>query len=105
MEETKVVSNSSETETSKKETSKKESSKKETSKKKAAEKEGFFSKIGGFFTGVTAEFNKIMWTSREDVVKQTTAVVVVSAISCALIALLDIAFEYGVDKLVHLFNS
>ena len=85
MEETKVVQNSSET------------SEKKTSAKKNKKKEGPFSKISGFFTGVKAEFGKIIWPTRDDIVKQTTAVVVVSAVCCALIALLDIVFEYGVN--------
>ena len=114
MEESKVAKTSSEEtkeavkETVEKETEKKESSKKEASKKdskkdssKKAKKE---SKIQGFFKGVVAEFKKIMWPTKDDTIKQTTAVVVVSAISCALIAVLDIAFEYGVDKLIHLFK-
>ena len=60
-------------------------------------------KIKSFFTGVKAEFGKIIWPSRDDVTKQTTAVVVVSAICCALIALLDIAFEYGMSFVTSIF--
>ena len=57
------------------------------------------SKLSTFFKGVKAEFNKIIWPTREDIIKQTTAVVVVSAITCALIALLDIGFETGMNFL------
>ena len=46
----------------------------------------------GFFKGVQREFRKISWTSREDVVKQTTAVVVVSVICGVIIAALDTGF-------------
>ena len=92
MEETKVVDNSSAT------------SKKETSAKKSKKgNETAFSKIGDFFTGVKAEFGKIIWPTRDDIVKQTTAVVVVSIICCALIAVLDIAFEYGLNFITSLF--
>ena len=93
MEETKVVDNSSET------------SKKETSAKKAKKsaKGGFFAPVSEFFTGVKAEFGKIIWPTRDDIVKQTTAVVVVSIICCALIAVLDIAFEYGMNFITSLF--
>ena len=93
MEETKVVDNSSAT------------SKKETSAKKSAKKgnDTVFSRIGDFFTGVKAEFGKIIWPTRDDIVKQTTEVVVVSIICCALIAVLDIAFEYGMNFITSLF--
>ncbi|WP_024865166.1 preprotein translocase subunit SecE [Butyrivibrio sp. FCS014] len=61
------------------------------------------SKMSTFFKGVKAEFNKIIWPTREDIIKQTTAVVVVSAITCALIALLDIGFETGMNFLTSGF--
>ena len=58
------------------------------------------SKKGGlstFFTGVKAEFGKIMWPTRDDIVKQTSAVVVISVIVGALIAVFDYAFGYLVN--------
>ncbi len=61
------------------------------------------SKMSTFFKGVKAEFNKIIWPTREDIIKQTTAVVVVSAITCALTALLDIGFETGMNFLTSGF--
>ena len=61
------------------------------------------SKVSTFFKGVKAEFNKIIWPTRDDIIKQTTAVVVVSAITCALIALLDIGFETGMNFLTSGF--
>ncbi|MCR5155867.1 MAG: preprotein translocase subunit SecE [Butyrivibrio sp.] len=61
------------------------------------------SKMSTFFKGVKAEFNKIIWPTREDIIKQTTAVVVVSAITCALIAVLDIGFETGMNFLTSGF--
>ena len=60
-------------------------------------------KISNFFTGVKAEFGKIIWPTREDIIKQTTAVVVVSIIVCAVIAALDYAFGFGMDKLTSIF--
>ena len=92
MEETKVVQNSSET-----------SEKKSSAKKSKKKENGVFSKISGFFTGVKAEFGKIIWPTRDDIVKQTTAVVVVSAVCCALIALLDIVFGYGMNFITSIF--
>ena len=94
MEETKVVQNNSETSATKKNASAKKSKKSQ---------DGVFAKISGFFTGVKAEFGKIIWPAKDDIVKQTTAVVVVSVICCALIAVLDIAFEYGVNFITSLF--
>ncbi len=56
----------------------------------------------GFFTRVKSEFKKIIWPSKDDVVKQTTAVVVVSVILGLIIALLDLVFKYGVNFLIGL---
>ncbi len=53
----------------------------------------------GFFTGVKAEFQKISWPSKEDLLKQSTAVVVVSILLGAIIALLDYLAQYGVNFL------
>ena len=60
-------------------------------------------KIGDFFTGVKAEFGKIIWPTKDDVIKQTTAVVVVSINCCALIAVLDYALEYGMNFITSIF--
>ncbi len=60
-------------------------------------------KIKHFFVGVKAEFRKIIWPTKDDIIKQTTAVVVVSAICCALIAVLDYAFEYGMNFITSVF--
>ncbi|MBQ7424779.1 MAG: preprotein translocase subunit SecE [Lachnospiraceae bacterium] len=67
------------------------------------ENTGASSKIGTFFKGVKAEFGKIIWPTRDDIIKQTTAVVVVSAICCALIAVLDYVFEYGMNWITSIF--
>jgi preprotein translocase subunit SecE len=81
-----------------------EETKKNTAVKKNKKAEdGVVSKISGFFTGVKAEFGKIIWPTKDDIIKQTTAVVVVSAICCALIAVLDIAFEYGMNFITSIF--
>ena len=60
-------------------------------------------KIKSFFAGVKAEFGKIIWPTRDDIIKQTTAVVVVSIICCALIAVLDYAFGFGMNTLTSIF--
>ncbi len=59
-------------------------------------------KVAGFWAGVKAEFAKIIWPTREDIIKQTTAVVLVSACTGALIALVDYAAELGINFLTNL---
>ncbi len=59
------------------------------------------SPVSSFIDGVKAEFNKIMWPSREDIIKQTSAVVVISVIVGALIAV----FDYGFGYLINLITS
>jgi len=48
-----------------------------------------------FFDGVKAEFKKISWPDPSSLGKQTAAVIVISVIVGALIAVLDMAFQYG----------
>ena len=55
-----------------------------------------------WFTGLKAEFSKIMWPTKEQRAKETTAVVIVSVILGVIIALLDFIIQYGVDFLVNL---
>ena len=42
-----------------------------------------------WFKGLKAEFKKIIWTDKKTLGKQTIAVVVISAIICVLITLVD----------------
>lgn len=55
-----------------------------------------------WFTGLKAEFSKIIWPTKEQLAKETTAVVIVSVILGVIIALLDFIIQYGVDFLVNL---
>lgn len=55
-----------------------------------------------WFSGLTAEFKKIIWPEKKSLVKQTTAVVAVSVVLGLIIALLDFVIQYGVDFLVGL---
>ena len=55
-----------------------------------------------WFDGLKAEFRKSIWPSREDIQKETTAVVVVSVILGIIIAVLDFIVQHGVDFLVNL---
>ncbi|MCI5650106.1 MAG: preprotein translocase subunit SecE [Fusicatenibacter sp.] len=42
-----------------------------------------------WFKGLKAEFKKIIWVDKKTLGKQTVAVVVISAITCGLITLVD----------------
>lgn len=55
-----------------------------------------------WFTGLSAEFKKIVWPDKQSLVKQTTAVVAVSVVLGLIIALMDYLIQYGVDFLVGL---
>lgn len=55
-----------------------------------------------WFTGLKAEFNKIIWPDKKSLTRQTVAVVAVSVILGLVIAVLDLFIKYGVDILVNL---
>lgn len=55
-----------------------------------------------WFDGLKAEFKKIIWPTREDVTKETTAVVVCSIILGAIIVILDFFVQHGIDFLVNI---
>ena len=53
-----------------------------------------------WFKGLQAEFKKIIWPDKKTLAKQTTAVVAVSVVLGALIAVIDVILRYGIDLLV-----
>lgn len=55
-----------------------------------------------FFKGVKAEFKKISWPDKDSLLKQSVAVVCISVVLGAVIAILDFLMQYGVDFLVNL---
>ena len=55
-----------------------------------------------FFTGLSAEFKKIIWPDKKSLARQTTAVIAVSVVLGLVIALLDYLVQYGVDFLIGL---
>jgi preprotein translocase subunit SecE len=55
-----------------------------------------------FFHGVKREFKKITWPTRNDVIKQTLLVAVITVVCSALIAGIDFLAKTGIDKLVNL---
>ena len=52
-----------------------------------------------FWDGVKAEFKKIAWPDKDDLLKQSVAVVAISIVVGAIIAVLDFVLQYGVDFL------
>lgn len=69
---------------------------------KAPEKGRLFNRLASWFTGLKAEFNKIIWPDKQSLARQTTAVVAASVVLGLIIALLDFLIQYGVDFLVGL---
>ena len=53
-----------------------------------------------WFKGLQAEFKKIIWPDKKTLAKQTTAVVSVSGVLGAVIAVIDAILRYGIDLLV-----
>ena len=60
------------------------------------------SKLVKFWNGVKTEFKKITWPDREDLMKQSVAVVVISVIVGLIITVLDFGMQYGVDFITTL---
>ena len=55
-----------------------------------------------FFTGLSAEFKKIIWPDQKSLARQTAAVVAVSVVMGLVIAIMDYLIQYGVDFLIGL---
>lgn len=55
-----------------------------------------------WFSGLKAEFSKIVWPDRKSLVRQTIAVIAVSVVVGLIIAGLDWLIQYGVNFLVGL---
>lgn len=53
-----------------------------------------------FFKGIKSEFKKIIWPDKEYLAKQSVAVVTVSVILGLIIAVIDLAIKFGVDKVL-----
>ena len=54
-----------------------------------------------WFKGLKAEFRKIIWPDKETLAKQPAAVVSVSVVLGAIIAVIDFLVQNGVDLLVR----
>ena len=60
------------------------------------------SKLVKFWNGVKAEFKKITWPDKDDLLKQSVAVVIISVVVGAIIAVLDFGMQYGADFITTL---
>ena len=60
------------------------------------------SKLVKFWNGVKAEFKEITWPDKDDLLKQSVAVVIISVVVGAIIAVLDFGMQYGVDFITTL---
>ncbi len=60
------------------------------------------SKIQTWWNEVKAEWYKIIWPSKEDLVKETGTVAVVSIVLGIIIAILDYLIQHGLDWLISL---
>ena len=59
-------------------------------------------KSGSWFKGLKAEYKKVIWPGKDDVIRQTIAVVVVSFVVGVVIAVLDMGLQYGIDFIINL---
>ncbi|EGG92706.1 preprotein translocase [Lachnospiraceae oral taxon 107 str. F0167] len=55
--------------------------------------EGKSGKISDFLNGIKAEFKKIVWPNKDDIVKQTIAVISSSIVLGIIISILDFIFK------------
>ena len=53
-----------------------------------------------WFKGLQAEFKKVVWPDKNTLARQTPAVVAVSVVLGAVIAVIDVILRYGIDFLV-----
>jgi preprotein translocase subunit SecE len=61
------------------------------------------SKTRTWWDGVKAEWRKIIWPTKDDLVKKTITVSVVSIVLGVIIAILDFLIQNGIDVLLGLF--
>lgn len=54
-----------------------------------------------WFKGLKAEFKRIIWPDQKTLVKETTAVVVVSVLLGVIISALDFVIRIGIEFLVR----
>lgn len=59
-------------------------------------------KKNNFLRSLKAEFNRVVWPDKDRIIKETTAVVIVTVILGAVIALLDFLIKLGLDQIIQI---
>ena len=54
-------------------------------------------RIGNWFKGLRTEFQRIIWPTRDDLVKETSAVLIVSILLGGIIAVLDSIIKFLIN--------
>ncbi|MCR4955612.1 MAG: preprotein translocase subunit SecE [Lachnospiraceae bacterium] len=55
-----------------------------------------------WFTGLKTEFRKIIWPTKDSLIRETVAVLVSTVVLALIIAGIDYLVQYGIDILVNL---
>lgn len=58
------------------------------------------SRIETWWTGVKAEFSRIIWPDKATIIRQTVVVVVITIIVGVLISLIDSVVQLGLDAII-----
>ena len=58
------------------------------------------SRINTWWTGVKAEFSRIIWPDKATIIRQTVVVVVITIIVGVLISLIDSVVQLGLDAII-----
>ena len=58
-----------------------------------------------YFREAREELRKVTWPSRQDVIKYSTVVVIISVVLAAFFGLLDWVLTVGLEKLVAVFGT
>lgn len=53
-----------------------------------------------WFKGLKSEFKKIIWPDKESLAKQSFAVVVITVVLGIVIALVDLAINFGIERIL-----
>lgn len=53
-----------------------------------------------WFKGLKAEFSKIVWPDQKSLIKETTAVIVVSVFLGCIIAVVDLICRFGIEFII-----
>lgn len=55
-----------------------------------------------FFHGLKAEFKKIIWPEKDALMKETSAVLIVTIVLGVIISIIDLIIKTGMDKILQI---